>query len=332
MSFKERVQIGWRLGSRAIAYVARDKSLLFFPLFSWLVLLGVMLAFYVAAGPDKLRIFVNTRVDNIGVEYINWGYYWVVLAAYIFVFYIAELCSVALTKCAEETMDGVDTKFRDGMYAASHRLISTAVWTLLAATVGIVLTVLDQERRCSRVIRNVLGAPWRVVTYFVVPVMVLEDVNLLRALRRSPQLLGETWGETPAPHLGLGWVGFLFAAPPFVLLVVLGYLYPGWNWLFVLLGIFLIVLTGLTLQTARTILMVVLYKYAAGQQIPSSFSQEFLEKAFLAGGSAPWSPEGLRNSEADADPAELETSSGQAELEAGDAGDDEQDAENTDGR
>jgi len=325
MSFRERLHVGWRLGSRAIAYVLRDKSLLFFPLFSWSVLLAVMLTFYIAAGPDKLRIFVNTRVNEIGVEYINWGYYWVVFLAYLFVFYIAELCSVALTKCAEETMDGVDTKFRDGMYAASHRVISTAIWTLLAATIGLLLTVLDQERRCSRVIRNVLGAPWRVVTYFVVPVMVLEDVNLIRALRRSPQLLNNTWGETPAPHLGLGWVGFLILAPNLLILAVLSYLYPNWNSLLILMGIAAIVLVGLTLQTARTILMVVLYKYAAGQQIPNSFSYEFLEKAFLAGGSAAWTPQKLQEDNDANDSA-------QAKLEPGDTADDQENAEDTESR
>lgn len=322
MSFGERIEIGWRLGTRAIGYVMRDKSLIFFPLVSWSVLLLVMLTFYVAAGPDKLRIFVNTRVNEIGVEYFNWGYYWTVFFAYLCVFYVAELCGVALTKCAEETMEGVDTKFRDGVRAASHRLISTALWTLLASTFGILFTILDQERRCSRLIRNVLGAPWRVVTYFVIPVMVLEDVNLLRALRRSPQLLSQTWGERPAPHLGLGWVGLLFTAPPLLILVFLGYLYPEWRSLLILVGFAVIVLAGLTLQTARTILMVVLYKYAAGQQIPSNFSMEFLEKAFLAGGSAAWSPPENNasedNGESDAD---------EAELEAGDTGDDQDNAD-----
>lgn len=323
MSFRERIQIGWKLGTRAIGYVLRDKSLIFFPLVSWSVLLVVMLTFYIAAGPDKLRIFVNTTPNDIGVEHFNWGYYWTVFLAYLLIFYVAELCGVALTKCAEATMDGVDTKFRDGVRAASHRLISTALWSLLASTIGILFTILDQERRCSRLIRNVLGAPWRVVTYFVIPVMVLEDVNLISAMRRSPQLLSQTWGKRPAPHLGLGWVGILFAAPPLLLVFVLSYLYPDWRSLLILAGIAVVVLAGLTLQTARTILMVVLYKYAAGQQIPSNFSMEFLEKAFLAGGSAAWSPP-----EQDAkSEAEAESNAPEAELESGDAGNDENNAD-----
>ena len=77
--------------------------------------------------------------------------------------------------------------------------------------------VLRRSRSASGIIGTIVarlvGLAWNLVTFLVVPILVLEDLGVGDALKRSKDLFKKTWGENVIGQFGLGAVGFLLVAP-----------------------------------------------------------------------------------------------------------------------
>jgi hypothetical protein len=65
----------------------------------------------------------------------------------------------------------------------------------------------------GQIVAGIIGGAWGIVTFLVVPVMVAEDINPFDAIKRSGQLLRQTWGEQIIGSGGISLVIFLLALP-----------------------------------------------------------------------------------------------------------------------
>ena len=75
-------------------------------------------------------------------------------------------------------------------------------------------------RFLGRIALSLVGVAWTLVTYFVVPMIVIERKGAWEAVGDSKDLLRKTWGQQIASAIGFGLIGFLLALPGIVLLVV----------------------------------------------------------------------------------------------------------------
>lgn len=90
------------------------------------------------------------------------------------------------------------------------RLPQIFAWALVSATVGVLLKLVENaHEKIGQFISAILGTAWTVVTFFVVPVLVVEKVGPFEAIKRSIALLKKTWGEALAGNFGLGLFMFL---------------------------------------------------------------------------------------------------------------------------
>src|SRR5262249_31239623 len=150
-----------------------------------------------------------------------------------------------------------------------------------SATVGLALKLIENaNEKVGDFVSAILGGIWTVVTYFVVPVLVVERVGPLTAVKRSAQILGRTWGESIGGHAGVGW-----ALLPFWLLgVLLGVLGVFALSKVAALGILLLAVTviymlvlGLVDSTLKGILLGALYLYATHGEVPEEFERDALK-------------------------------------------------------
>ena len=65
----------------------------------------------------------------------------------------------------------------------------------------------------GRFVAGLLGAAWTVVSFLVVPILVVENKNPFAALQESAGLVKKTWGEQVAGNFGFGLIFFLLAIP-----------------------------------------------------------------------------------------------------------------------
>lgn len=141
--------------------------------------------------------------------------------------FIAAFFSAALTRNAREVFPGRDPTLNEGLAAAWTKRRPLFVWAVVSAVVGVVLNVLESsDTPLSDVARFFFSVAWSVLTYFVVPVVVFEEVSPREMFERSGRTLRETWGETAGASFGVGLVTLLFTVVgllvALLLFVVLG--------------------------------------------------------------------------------------------------------------
>lgn len=265
-----RFRGAWLLARQSWRVLMLDKELLVFPLLSGFACLLVLASF--VAG---LFATGNARSDKTHEDLALWA---LMFVYYFLNYFVIVYFNSALVACAMLRFQGGDPTLAVGLRAANARLPQILAWVLLAATVGVVLRML-QERFAllGRVVIALLGAAWAIATYFIVPVLVVEKLGPFDAVKRSVGLMQQTWGESLVSHVGIGaatglitFLGVLLIGGASVALAVatssLGVLAAGG----VLLVAFL-VLAALVSSALTTIVLSALYLYAAQKKVPQAF-------------------------------------------------------------
>jgi hypothetical protein len=281
----DRLAASFRLAQSSWRVLRTDKKLIVFPLLSGLGCLLVMASFALpfVAHPEWLDFLDD--VARRGAQPPAWAYA-VGFAYYFCTYFVIIFCNAALVSCALIRFEGGTPTLGDGLAAAGRRLPQILAWALVSATVGLLLRVLEgAHEKLGQIVSALLGTAWTVMTYFVVPVLVVERVGPLRAVGRSLAILRRTWGEALVGRLGLGLVMFLLALPGVVLLlagVVLA------TWVFAL-GLALAAAAGLyfVLMAAvgsalNGIFVGALYQYAARGAVPAGFDPAAMRSTFRA--------------------------------------------------
>lgn len=168
---------------------------------------------------------------------------------------------------------------------AMARLPQIFAWALVSATVGVLLKAIENaHEKAGYYVAMILGTAWSIMTFFVVPILVVEKTGPFQAVGRSMSLLRRTWGEALVGRLGLGFFLFLLFIPV-LLLFVAGVFALANNAVPVGIALLVVGSIGLLLHSAissalHTILLAALYQYAADNQVPEAFDRYTFEHAF----------------------------------------------------
>ena len=259
----------WRLTRTAFRMIREDRALLVFPLVGGLAAIAIVLLF--ALGE---YLFVYPYANGSGFSSATYLLAFLVfLPAYFALAFVSTYCTAALIGAATKKLNGQYATAADGWAVARSRLGRLAGWALLSATVGLVIQLISSRVRGvgGWIIGAVGGAAWGVVTYFIVPVLLFEDLRPWPALKRSARLFVNSFGRTMFSNLALGLLIGLAVLGAFALGVV------GLWLLFVgplLLGIVLIaaglvvgIVAVLVGAAAEGVLQAALYRYATTGKI-----------------------------------------------------------------
>jgi hypothetical protein len=283
-SFFDRLHAGWTAAGACWEVLRRDKTLVLFPLMSGLCCLLVLASFALPLAvlkPHFLTAFLDDGADPQQVPV----WFWALLFAFYFLnYFVIYFFNAALVICALSHFRGEPVGADEGLRAAARRLPELLAWSLVSATVGLVLKVIENaHEKAGEWISAILGSAWSVATYFVVPVLVVEGVGPLTAVKRSWKVLCRTWGESIGGHAGVGW-----ALLPFWLLGILAGVLGAFAMAkSVVLGVTILALAvvymlilGLVDATLKGILLGALYLYATAGEVPAEFDRAALAGSF----------------------------------------------------
>ncbi len=276
-----RIRSGWALARQSLHLLMLDKELLVFPLLSGISCFLVLASF--VAGVWATGIAGEEGAAGRGVS-------WVVLFAYYFAnYFVIVFFNSALVACAMIRFRGGVPTVGAGMRAARERLAQIAAWALLAATVGVLLKMIEERVQfVGRIVIALLGAAWTIGSYFVVPVLVVERIGPIDAFRRSVLILKKAWGESIVGNLGLGLITFLVTLAlliatgivTMVLAVNIGSI--GVALAGIVVMILIVVLAALVGSALNAIVLSALYLYATEGRVPEAFAGARLQEAFVA--------------------------------------------------
>ncbi|OXM48173.1 hypothetical protein CFP75_22295 [Amycolatopsis alba DSM 44262] len=199
-------------------------------------------------------------------------------AAFVTVFFNAALISQA-----DVALRGDDPRVAAGLAEAGRRWLPLLGWSVVTATVTLILREIEQRFGfIGLLVGRLAGAAWNLITYLVLPVMMIEDAGVRHGAKRSAELLKRTWGEQAAGRLGIGLVGVLLSLAGFAVFLGAGFLLGGTITIFVALGISLVwaFLVSILCTTLSGIYQTALYRYAADGVVPDEFGKVDFEGAF----------------------------------------------------
>jgi hypothetical protein len=260
------------------AVLRSDKELIVFPLISFGAMVLVTIGFFV---PFMLTgAFTRTVEGTIDPVAVVLGFLYYVVAYTVIFFFNTALVGAAMIR-----LDGGDPKLADGFRIATARLPAIIGYAIIAATVGMVLrAIAERGGVIGQLVIGFVGFAWNIATFLVVPVLVVEKVGPVDAIKRSAGLLKRTWGEQIVGNVGISLVFGLLALGVILLgAVVVGALATISTALAIVAGIALVlIIAAIALIGAALsgIFTASVYRYATKGDGGQMFQQEALAGAF----------------------------------------------------
>ncbi|WP_189442018.1 DUF6159 family protein [Rhodanobacter panaciterrae] len=273
----------WALMKASATVLRSDKSLLVFPLLSGLCTLLVAASFLI---PVAVMVIGGEHAGQDFHQRMSAGAYLLMFAFYLVQYFVIIFFQTALTGVALMHLRGEPTSVATGFALARSRLPHILGYALIAATVGLLLRMV-QERLglIGRLVVGFLGLAWTVATFLVVPILASQDVGPVDAVKRSVELLKRSWGEN---LIGNGGIGVVFGLLMFVAVLVgaalIGGAFALQSVVAIVLAVTVVVLgfilLGLIQSSLQGIYAAALYRYAEGGEASVGFDQALLEQAF----------------------------------------------------
>lgn len=253
----------------------QDTELLWFPVLSALTSLVALIAF------GALFFFTTMGGDMHALEYSTqgevqrWGYAGL-FVYYIVMFFITNYFLAGVYTIVHGRFNGQDLTFTDGIQGANKNMDKIFIWSLISATVGLVLRFIsDRSEIAGRIIAAIFGAAWGILTYFSLPSLVIGQKDVKESFKESAALIRKTWGEAFIMNIGVGLffiVLFFVGTALSIGVCVLIPLPPVWLLVGILYVVFVIGLIVVS-STLGTIYRLALYEYALTGKVPEGFSE-----------------------------------------------------------
>jgi len=268
----ELVKGSWRI-------LMEDRKLLAFPVLSGVVMLIVIATFILPLiFSNGALSFETGSVTGIVLLFL---FYLVSYAVVIFF-------NAGLISAVHAHLQGEPITIGEGLSVAGRHLGSILAWAVIAATVGLVLRLVeDREGPLGQVAAALVGGAWTLVTFFVVPVLVLEERGVVDAMKESLELVRRTWGESVVGSLSIGLVFVAIGAAGFVL-VLATLLLNNILIVSVAVALYLVLVAVLAILASamQGVFVVALYIYAQTGRVPAAFDRGLVEGALAPRGRA----------------------------------------------
>jgi hypothetical protein len=266
----ERISRSFDIMILSYRVLLRDKELLVLPLVSMTVTAVTIASFVFGLGVTRSEL----RTGGPAM-------YLPLLLLYVVIYTVGIFSQAAVVAGATERMRGGDPTLGSALAAAGRRIGPIIGWAILAATVGTVIRAIqDRAGVFGKLVAFVGGTAWSLAAFFIVPVLVFEDLSIRESLRRSARLFKDVWGESVAGGVTLGLANLVVTIPLAVVALLIAVVVGKTAGI----GVFIAGMIVLTIVFAalQGIYLATLYRYATEGWVPAGFDGELLRQAYVS--------------------------------------------------
>ncbi len=261
MSLLDRLSNGWSMSMQSLRILNANKKLIIFPILSGASLILLITSFLVGT------VFASSWLSELFENDSRILAYLLVFCFYLVNFFIVIFFNVALMFCVGKYFKGEEVDISEGLNFSFSRIGIIFSWAVMAATVGTILKMVQEEFGIvGKIITGIIGIVWNIATFFVVPVLVNENLGPVDAIKRSAGIMKEKWGESLVGNFSLGLVQFVALLLICVPLFFLGSLINT------MVGVVLALEAGLlviaVISAAQSIFICGVYHRTQGVEIP----------------------------------------------------------------
>ena len=287
---RERLRYSFRMMRRSVDVLRAQPQLVLFPILS---AIGLMLILTLLLWGTLIAVDYNLAV-------LQAQPFWVKLLAvfvlYLIAYLVAFFANTGLVGAVMIYLDGGDPTLEDSLHIALSRADKLIFYALIMASIGTFFRWLGRYvgvagRLSSPILRRMLvflvvGVAWNLVTYLVVPILVVDGIGPVKALQRSAGLIKKTWGEQVVAYISTGLLFWLFFIP----WTLAGGAAISWavNTMrepLIVLTLYVYVMVPLTLFLVKlsidSVFCAVVYRFVTEQPL-AEFDEELLHHAFRA--------------------------------------------------
>ena len=211
--------------------------------------------------------------------------FWALAFIWYFVtFFLTAFFQSATIAIVHSRLGGQQQSISSGIGVAFAHFGKLLLWSLIGSSVGTLLNILSRSHKLiAAIVAALLGAAWSILTYFVLPDIIIGGAQPIASMKDSAALFKKTWGETALSVIGVA--GYLWVL--LLLLAISGlsgfYVATAYGPVAaVYFGIFFIVVLCIyfaAVSITGTILKVVLYDYATSGKTFADFPPDLLAAA-----------------------------------------------------
>lgn len=276
-----RLSNSWELVKASWSVLRADREMLIFPFISGVGTLLVMIFFAVPLA--VAGSFGRAADGNLGIfEYA------VAFLFYLVMYTIIIFSNTALVGAAMIRLRGGNPTVGDGIAIAREHLGQIVGYAAISATVGVLLQALrDRGGLAGQIVSWIGDVAWNLATYLVVPVLVVENLGPVEAIRRSANLLKRTWGEQIVGNFSIGLIfGLITLAAIFLVggpLILLALATESVVMIVLAITITVLVVMGINLVASALngIYVAALYRFATEGAVDERyFTPDLVEGAF----------------------------------------------------
>jgi hypothetical protein len=268
--FMNRIKRGFRITKLGIHVVKADPELMVYLLFSVIMSVlsfGVVLTFTGGLG----FVIGNDEGFEGGVAVGTFISYFIV--SVITVFWNAAIIASAY----ERMTTGRNPSFSYGIKQAMKCFPQILIWGLISGTVGVIISFFEAMAESDNIVVAIIGHiisfmisfAWWMTTFFVVPMIVLENSGVFESMKKGPKLFDETWGENIVASVGTGIINFIVILTIIVVclpLFIFGEIGAALAFILIVIGI---AISSLFFTACDAVNKASLYYYAkTGEEVP----------------------------------------------------------------
>lgn len=270
-SFKK----SWQLTKATFKIINKDKKLLLFPVFSAIFSALFVLALIIPS------LFFNNSLSFIFIFFLYFG-----------LSFIATFFNVGVVYQVKNIIEGKKVNIKETMSFAFSKFKAVFIWSIISATVGLILRLIDAlaekvggiGETLIKLSTSIIGGMWGFVTIFVVPIIVYKDISPAKAIAESSEKIKKKWGENLVRNIGFGVAEFIFIMlGVFALILGLVILSPlGFTVTTIYISLLAIyfVFVIMYFNVANAVFNTTLYVYSETGKMPLDFSEETAENLF----------------------------------------------------
>ena len=289
MSYSAKIRASWELFRLSLQILQKNPKLYLFPVVSTVCALAILLFFF---APILVVVFASVwgvaavsphaDWDAIAARY-NTAMYLYGAALYITSMFVATFMNVAFYNEILRALAGEAVSLRHGLKFASGRLGAILMWTLLAATVGLIIRAIEERLGwIGKIVMAAIGTAWSVAAVFAIPVLIRRtDNNPLAVLRDSVGTLKRTWGESLAGFVGFrlaGMMFFLFSVGLLVPAIILAIVFSQF-WIAAAAGVVWLLamfVSSFLINMATHVYRCALFVYASEGVVPVPYTPDMM--------------------------------------------------------
>ncbi|MEN6610096.1 MAG: DUF6159 family protein [Methanoregulaceae archaeon] len=277
-----RIRRGFGLATGSIKILIRNRRLLGFSLLTGLVLIVSIAANLYLQFISGTALFPGTDLPGSSPATLiaKGSLVWAVLTFGIGLIstFLTYYLLAGLISCVSGILRHTKVTLREGLAIAGNHRQSLAVWAALGALIGTALTYVMESYAMNFPIiiaSMVAGIVFFVITMFVIPAVVLDNSDLIPAIRGSASVFRKVWGETIACFFIFFLIAFVIYLVAMVPIAAIGFSAGGTAMISVIVILYLLVLLVL-LFIGSTILGIAtlgLYTYGKTGTMDPAFEQ-----------------------------------------------------------